>query len=177
MKLTGKAWKFPQDDINTDQIRLQIYSHLPVAEQARHCLESLDPAFGSKVSPGDILVAGQNFGCGSSRPAHAALKALGIAAVIAESFGRLFFRNSISDALLVMPCPGVVDIVDTGDQIQIDVVAGEVRNLATGKLLKCDPLPTFLREMVECGGEMAYLAFRLARDKGAADIGRSTGAS
>jgi 3-isopropylmalate/(R)-2-methylmalate dehydratase small subunit len=167
MKVTGKVWKFSQDDINTDQIRLQIYSHLPVAEQARHCLESLDPEFGAKAQPGDILVAGQNFGCGSSRPAHAALKALGISAVIAESFGRLFFRSSISDALLVMPCPGIVNVVNTGERIEVDVVAGAVRNLESGKLLKCDPLPPFLREMVECGGEMPYLAFRIARDRAA----------
>lgn len=167
MQASGKAWKFPQNDINTDQIRLMMYAHLPLAEQARHCLETLDAEFAAKMNPGDILVAGQNFGCGSSRPAHAALKALGVGAVIAESFGRLFFRSSISDGLLVTPCPGIVDFVNTGDPIELDVAAGQVRNLATGKVLAFAPLPGFLREMVECGGEMPYLKFRLARDAGA----------
>lgn len=119
------------------------------------------------MSPGDIIVAGQNFGCGSSRPAHAALKALGVGAVIAESFGRLFFKSSISDGLLVTPCPGIVDFVTTRDAIELDVVAGEVRNLASGKTLAFAPLPRFLREMVECGGEMPYLKLRLARVAGA----------
>lgn len=164
MKVTGTVWKFPQDDINTDQIRRSIYSHLPLKEQAKHCLETIDPEFPAKVSPGDILVGGKNFGCGSSRPAHLALMALGIAAVIAESYGRLFFRNSISGGLLVTPCPGVVDFVRTGDRIEVDTVAGQVRNLTTGASMNCAPLPAFLREMVELGGEKPYLKARLARD-------------
>src|SRR5688500_1970867 len=117
MKVSGTVWKFPQDDINTDLIRLETYSHLPLAEQARHCLETLDPAFASNMQRGDIIVGGRNFGCGSSRPAHAALIALGVSAVIAESFGRIFFRSSISDSLLVTPCPGIVEFVDTGERI------------------------------------------------------------
>jgi 3-isopropylmalate/(R)-2-methylmalate dehydratase small subunit len=128
-----------------------------------HCLETLDPGFAAGVRPGDIVVAGKNFGCGSSRPAHAALKALGIGAVVAESFGRLFFRSSISDSLLVTVCPGIVDFVDTGERIELDVVAGEVRNLTTGKLLKFEPLPGVLREIVECGGEKGWIRSRLAR--------------
>ncbi len=164
MKVTGTAWKFPQDDINTDLIRLQVYSQLPLAEQAKHCLESLDPAFASRVSPGDILVGGQNFGCGSSRPAHLTLKALGIGAVIAESFGRMFFRNCISDALLVVPCPGIVDAVNSGDRIELDLAGGGVRNLTTGRLLAYTPLPDFLLDMVKCGGEKPYVKYRLTRD-------------
>ena len=148
MKVTGTVWKFPQDDINTDLIRLEAYAHLPLAEQAAHCLETLDPAFASGARPGDIVVGGVNFGCGSSRPAHAALKALGIAAVIAESFGRLFFRSSIADSLLVTACPGIVAFVNAGDRIEVDVVAGTVRNLTSGKLLKFEPLPGVLREIV-----------------------------
>lgn len=163
MKVTGTAWKFPQDDINTDLIRLEAYAHLPLAQQAAHCLETLDPAFASRVRPGDIVVGGRNFGCGSSRPAHAALKALGIGAVVAESFGRLFFRSSIGDSLLVTACPGIVEFVNTGERIEVDVVAGEVRSLATGRLLKFEPLPGVLREIVECGGEKGWIKSRLAR--------------
>ena len=169
MKVSGTAWKFPQDDINTDLIRLEIYSHLSLAEQAKHCLETLDPAFTSTVKAGDIGVGGRNFGCGSSRPAHAALQALGIGAVIAESFGRIFFRSSISDNLLVKPCPGVVDFVSTGDQIELDVVTGALRNLTTGSTLNSAPLPAVLREVVECGGEKGWIKSRLARRAGAAN--------
>lgn len=163
MKVTGSVWKFPQDDINTDLIRLETYEHLPLAEQATHCLETLDPAFASRVHPGDIVVGGKNFGCGSSRPAHAVLKELGIGAVVAESFGRLFFRSSISDSLLVMACPGIVAFVEAGDRIEIDVVAGAVRNLTSGRQLTFEPLPSVLREIVECGGEKGWIKLRLAR--------------
>ncbi len=163
MKIAGCVWKFPQDDINTDYIRLEAYMHLPIAEQAQHCLEALDPTFASKVQHGDIVVGGRNFGCGSSRPAQAALKALGIGAVIAESFGRIFFRNSISDSLLVTPCVGIIDFVNQGDRVELDVVAGEVRNLTQGTALKFEPLPGVLREIVECGGEKGWIKSRLAR--------------
>lgn len=163
MKVVGTAWTFPHDDINTDLIRLEAYAHLPLAEQARHCLETLDAGFAARVQPGDIVVAGRNFGCGSSRPAHAALKALGIGAVVAESFGRLFFRSSISDSLLVLACPGVIDLVGSGDRIELDAVAGTVRNLSRGSELRCVPLPAVLAEIVACGGEKGWIRARLAR--------------
>lgn len=163
MKITGAVWKFTRDDINTDEIRRSIYANLPLAEQATHCLETLDPEFAKKVSPGDILVGGKNFGAGSSRPAHATLMALGLAAVIAESFARVFFRNSISGGLLVQPCPGILDFVETGDRIELDTVAGRVRNLRSGAELATAPLAPFLREMVELGGEKPYLKTRLQR--------------
>ena len=105
MKVTGTVWKFPQDDINTDQIRRKNYAHLPAKEQARHCMEGLAPEFAASMRPGDIIVAGRNFGCGSSTPVHTALMALGVAAVVAESFGRIFFRSCISAGLLVNACP------------------------------------------------------------------------
>jgi len=167
MKLTGNAWKFPQDDINTDLIRLETYSHLPLEEQAQHCLETLDPAFATKVQQGDIVVGGRNFGCGSSRPAHAALLALGVSAVVAESFGRIFFRSSISDSLLVAPCPGIVGFLETGDRIELDVAAGQVRNLTRGTALEFPPLPAVLREVIQCGGEKGWIKARLAQDAGA----------
>ncbi len=161
MKVTGAVWKFPQDDINTDQIRRKIYAHLPAKEQAQHCLEGLDPEFSSKVKPGDIIVAGRNFGCGSSTPAFSAVMALGVAAVVAESFGRLFFRNCISAGLVVTPCPGIVELASGGDRIEIDTINGQVRSLTTGKSLAFVPLPDFLRQMAELGGEKAYLMVRL----------------
>ncbi len=165
MKITGTAWKFAQDDINTDLIRLESYSHLTLEEQAQHCLETLDPAFASSVQRGDIVVGGRNFGCGSSRPAHAALKALGIGAVVAESFGRIFYRSSISDCLLVASCPGIVQFVTTGDRIELDVEAGQVRNITQSTVLECPPLPAVLREVVECGGEKGWIKSRLAQNE------------
>ena len=162
MKVTGNVWKFAQDDINTDLIRHMKYASLPAKEQAVHCLEGLDPEFGKKAQPGDIIVGGLNFGCGSSRPAHTAILALGIGAVLAESYARIFFRSSISGGLLVVPCPGITAFVNTGDRIEVDTVSGEVKNLTTGGVLSVPPLPPFLREMVEVGGEKPYLKRRVA---------------
>jgi 3-isopropylmalate/(R)-2-methylmalate dehydratase small subunit len=168
--VAGTVWKFPQDDINTDQIRRKIYAHLPAREQARHCMESLDPAFAANVRQGDILVAGGNFGCGSSTPAFSAIMALGIAAIVAESFSRIFFRNCISAGLVVTPCPGIVNFVNTGERIEIDTLSGSIRNLGNGNTLAFAPLPEFLRKMAELGGEKAYLMARLGiRDQPSTD--------
>lgn len=135
MKLTGKIWKFPQDDINTGLIRKQMYNHLPPREQGKYCMESLDPQFSSKVKPGDFIVAGTNFGCGSSTPARYSIVALGITAVIAESFAPLFFSNCAGGALWPVACPGILGLVATGDTIDLDTDSFVVRNLATGKTL------------------------------------------
>ena len=164
MKLTGRVWKFPQDDINTDQIRRKTYAHLPAKEQAKYCFDDLDPQFAAKVTPGDILVVGRNFGCGSSTLAHSALMALGIVAIVAESFGRLFFRSSISGGLPVAVCPQIVGAVENGDRIEVDTVGGTVKNLTSGRTLSCAPLSPVLNEMIECGGEKPYLKARLARE-------------
>ena len=163
MKITGKVWKFPQDDINTGLIRKQQYNHLPYEEQAKHCMEGLDPGFAARARPGDILVAGKNFGCGSSTPAQHSIKGLGIPAIVAESYGKLFLSNCASSGLWPVTCTGVVGLVDTGDIIEIDTDHWQVRNVATGRLLQCAPLPGLFREMIELGGEKAYLKARLAR--------------
>ena len=168
MIITGNVWKFPQDDINTDQIRAYMYSHLPVEEQAKHCLETLDPEFAERVKPGDIVVAGRNFGCGSSRPAHATFVALGVSAIIAESFGRLFFRHTISAGRFALPVPGILDLVQNGDRIEIDTDTSVIRNLANEQRngrssLDFKPLPPFLAGMVDAGGEFEYLKRRLGR--------------
>ena len=167
MKITGKIWKFPQDDINTGLIRKQQYNHLPFEEQAKHCMESLDPAFASKARPGDILVAGKNFGCGSSTPAQHSIMGLGIAAIVAESFGKLFLSNCVSSGLWPVSCPGIVGLAETGDRIEIDTERWEVRNPASGRTLACVPLPALMREMIEIGGEKTYLKARLARERAA----------
>lgn len=162
MKITGKVWKFPQADINTGLIRKQMYNHLPPQEQGKHCMEALDPEFSSKAKPGDIIVAGTNFGCGSSTPAHYSIVALGIPAVVAESFGALFFSNCVGSALWPVVCPGILELVETGDTIEIDTDTFEVRNLASGKTLKGVALPEMYRAMIQAGGEKPYLKARLA---------------
>jgi 3-isopropylmalate dehydratase small subunit len=165
MKLTGKVWKFPQDDINTGLIRKQMYNHLPPQEQGKHCMEALDPTFASKVKPGDFIVAGTNFGCGSSTPAHYSIVALGIPAVVAESFGALFFSNCAGGALWPVVCPGILGLVETGDTMEIDTDSFVVKNLDTGKTLQGTALPEIYRAMIQAGGEKPYLKARLARER------------
>lgn len=162
MKITGRVWKFAQDDINTGLIRKQMYNHLPPQEQGRHCLESLDPEFASKAKPGDIIVAGTNFGCGSSTPAHYSIVALGITAIVAGSFGKLFMSNCVSGGLWPIACPGIVDFVETGQTIEIDTDSAEIRNLDTGGVTRGQALPDLYRDMAAAGGEKAYLKARLA---------------
>lgn len=162
MKRSGKVWKFAVDDINTDQIHLSMYSHLPIEEQKMHCLETIDPTFAPNVQPGDLVIAGRNFGCGSARHAEADLMALGVAAVVAESFDRKFFRNAISSGLLVLSCPGILDAVDQHEEIEVDANAGRVRNLTAGTEVVCPPLPDFYLGMVELGGVKPYLKTRVA---------------
>jgi len=166
MKLTGKVWKFPQADINTGLIRKQMYNHLPPQEQGKHCMEALDPQFSSKVKRGDFIVAGTNFGCGSSTPAHYSIVALGIPAVVAESFGALFFSNCAGGALWPVACPGICGLVETGDTMEIDTDSFVVKNVRTGKTLQGVALPDIYRGMILAGGEKSYLKARLARERG-----------
>jgi len=165
MKLTGKVWKFAQDDINTGLIRKQMYNHLPPQEQGKHCMEALDPEFSSKAKPGDFIVAGTNFGCGSSTPAHYSIVALGIPAVVAESFGSLFFSNCVGGALWPIVCPGILGLVETGDTLEIDTDTFVVRNVGTGKTLQGVALPEIYRGMIDAGGEKPYLKARLAAER------------
>ena len=161
MILIGKVWKFPQDDINTGLIRKQQYNHLPPQAQGKHCMETLDPTFAGKVQPGDFIVAGNNFGCGSSTPAYYAILALGIPAVIAESFAKLFFSNCIGGGLWPVPCAGILAMVENGDTLEIDTAAYTVRNVTHGHVIIAQQLPPLYRAMIEAGGEKAYLKRRL----------------
>ena len=164
MKLHGTAWKFAQEDISTDLIRGKAWSHLSPKEQGAHCLEEVDAGFAAKAQPGDFIVAGKNFGCGSSTAAHVAVIGLGIGAVIAESLGKLFITNSASAGLWSLSCPGIIDFVNAGDKLELDIAAWQLRNVNTGKTIAVKPLPEFLREMIELGGEKNYLRARLARE-------------
>jgi len=163
MKITARVWKFPQDDINTGLIRKPQYNYLPPQEQGKHCMEALDPTFAGKVQPGDIIVAGKNFGCGSSVPVHHSIMALGMPVVLAESFAKLFFSNCIGSGLWPVPCAGILNLVETGDLLEIDTATFALRNLNNGKSLAGQQLPPLYRDMIEAGGEKPYLKQRLAK--------------
>ena len=158
MKLKGKAWKFG-DNIDTDQIIPAQYLSSSDPEQlANHCLEVVTPRFARKVKPGDIVVAGKNFGCGSSREhAPLALKAAGISCVIARSFARIFYRNSFNMGLPILECSEAVEFTEEGDVLEVDLDTGEIRNQTKGKEFKAQGIPPFMQELIDAGGLINYI--------------------
>ncbi len=155
--MRGRVWVFG-DDISTDLLSPGAYAVDPVEVRKLHVLESVDPAFASSVRPGDLLVAGANFGCGSSREtAPENLKALGIACVVAGSFARIFLRNAIAIGLPILICPDAPLIVDTGDEAEVDLTSGMFRNVATGETARGEPLPPEMRQILAAGGILATL--------------------
>jgi len=158
MKVSGKAWKFG-DDVNTDLIVPGKYLELvDPHEMAKHAMEGIDPSFPGKVSEGDVVVGGSNFGCGSSREhAAIALKYVGVGAVVAESFARIFYRNAINLGLPALECPGISEAVSEGDSLEIDLTGGKVVNATTGKELEFVPLPEFMVEVLGEGGLVTYI--------------------
>jgi 3-isopropylmalate/(R)-2-methylmalate dehydratase small subunit len=163
--LRGKAWTFGRD-IDTDLIIPARYLNMKTAaELAQHVMEDADPSFPGKVKPGDIVVAKENFGCGSSREhAPIALKGAGVSVVIAKSFARIFYRNSFNTGLPILVAPEAVDGISEGDELTVDLATGEIRDLTTGKDYKAQPLPSFMQELVEAGGLLPYLKNRAAAD-------------
>lgn len=163
--MAGRAWKFG-DDIDTDAIipgrYLVINDPLELAE---HLFEGVRPEMATQVRKGDIIVAGENFGCGSSREhAPLALKGAGITAVVAKSFARIFFRNAINIGLPLFICSEVDGIRD-GDSLEIDMAGGVIHNQSRGESYKTTPLPLFLQEIVEAGGLVEYTKRMVARVK------------
>ncbi len=157
-KIKGKVWRFG-DDVNTDLIIPGKYLELvdPQA-MALHAMEGIDPDFPNKVEEGDIVVGGRNFGCGSSREhAPLALKHAGVGAVVAESFARIFYRNSVNIGLPALECPGIADAVSDGDNLEIDLTGGGVKNRTTGEELGFVPLPGFMVEILGEGGLVTYI--------------------
>jgi 3-isopropylmalate/(R)-2-methylmalate dehydratase small subunit len=156
--LEGRIWRLG-DHVDTDAIiaARHLSSHR-IEDIARHCLEDLRPGFSSLVSQGDIIAAGVNFGCGSSRE-HAPLviRHIGIAAVLAESFSRIFFRNAINIGLPVVTCPEGVKSLREGDVARVDLDAGTLTNLSTSRQYPIEPFPPFILELLECGGLIPYL--------------------
>lgn len=128
------------------------------AELAAHCMEDIDPAFLSKVQEGDIMVAGENFGCGSSREhAPIAIKAAGISCVIASTFARIFYRNAINIGLPILECPQASAAIQAGDQVRIDFDAGTIENLTQGETYQAQPFPPFIQEIIQAGGLLASI--------------------
>jgi len=120
-----------------------------------------DPDFSKKVTPGDIVVAKENFGCGSSREhAPIALKGVGVSVVIAKSFARIFYRNAFNTGLPILVAPDAVDGIKEGDELEVDLATGEIRDLTAATTYKAEPLPPFMRELVEAGGLLPYLKKR-----------------
>lgn len=155
-----KAWLFG-DNVDTDAIAPGRYMKFGIEEIARHCLEGLDPSFARGVRPGDVLVAGRNLGTGSSREqAPEALKRLGVAALVAESFAGLFYRNAINLGLPALVCAHAKRI-RPGDRLAIDFEHGEISNLASGEKLACEPIPAFLMTIIRDGGLLPHLEKRL----------------
>ena len=158
--LTGRTWVFG-DNIDTDVIAPGAYLKLGPEQLAKHCLEAVAPAFASSVAPGDIVVAGRNFGMGSSREqAPQALKILGVGAVVAVSFARIFYRNALNLGLPALMLPDAADIHD-GDSLTVDPVAGTIANATRNETYRCDPLPDHLLEMIADGGLMPHLKKKL----------------
>lgn len=157
MIFEGTCWKFGHN-IPTDEITPTSVVWKSFAEMAKHVLESLNPDFPAHVQKGDIIVAGRNFGCSSGRAiAPKAIKATGVAAVVAEGFSRTFFRNGHEVGLPILEVAGIHDFVNTGDRIRVDVTTGTVTNLTTGKSIQGTPAPEFLLEMLKAGGLIPFL--------------------
>lgn len=158
MKLKGKVWKF-KDNINTDEIIPARYLNtFDEKELAKHCMEDADKNFPKKVKSGDIIVAGKNFGCGSSREhAPICIKGAGISCVIAETFARIFYRNAINIGLPILESAEASANIKEGDTIEVDLDSGKIKNLTANKTYQATAFPPFMQELINAGGLMEYV--------------------
>jgi 3-isopropylmalate/(R)-2-methylmalate dehydratase small subunit len=159
----GKAWRYG-DNVDTDVIIPARYlTTTDPGDLASHAMEDLDPSFASEVKSGDVVVAGENFGCGSSRE-HAAicLKAAGVSAVIAGSFARIFFRNAINTGLPIFVSPDAAREISSGDDVEVDLERGVVVNVTRGQEYQAEPLPDFVMDIVRAGGLVGWVKQRVA---------------
>ena len=163
MILRGRTWKFGHD-VDTDAIIPARYLNTSdPAELAAHCMEDADPQFPTKVKRGDIMVAGKNFGCGSSREhAPIAIKEAGVACVIAKTYARIFYRNAFNIGLLIFESQDASEDIAEGDEIEVDVESGIIKNLTTGKEYTATKVPPFMQEIIAAGGLINYVARRVA---------------
>ena len=158
MNTQGIVFKYP-DNVDTDVIIPARYLNTPDAnELAKHCMEDIDADYVNKVSPGDVMVAGWNFGCGSSRE-HAPLviKTCGTGCVIAKSFARIFYRNAINIGLPILECEAAAEEIQAGDEVSVDFDTGIITDHTTGKTYQAEPFPEFIQNIIKKGGLLASL--------------------
>ena len=158
MRVQGKAHKYG-DNVDTDVIIPARYLNSSAPEElAAHCMEDIDRNFATTVKHGEMIVAGRNFGCGSSREhAPIAIKASGVSCVIAETFARIFYRNALNIALPILECPAAAKAISAGDEVAVDLGTGEILDLATGQTFQAEPFPPFMMELIAADGLAAYL--------------------
>jgi 3-isopropylmalate/(R)-2-methylmalate dehydratase small subunit len=161
MNYQGSVWKYG-NDVDTDVIIPARYLNTSdESELAKHCMEDLDSSFANAVEVGDIIVAEDNFGCGSSREhAPIAIKAAGVSCVIANSFARIFYRNAINIGLPILECPTAVQQIDHGDQLAVDIDQGVIKNLTTNEVYQAQAFPEFIKEIINEGGLVQYVINR-----------------
>jgi 3-isopropylmalate dehydratase small subunit len=162
MNLQGRAWKFGAN-VDTDVIiPVRYLTSIDPVELGQHCLEGIDPEFAKNVQPGDIIVAAENFGCGSSREhAPVAIKGAGVGCVIAATFARIFFRNALNIGLPIVESAEAAQRIEPGDTIEVDAIAGRVINHTRGESYQAVPFPAFVQELIAVGGLVPYVARRL----------------
>ena len=153
MNFEGTVFRYGRD-VDTDVIIPARYLNTSNPDElAAHAMEDIDPSFASTVEPGDIIVADENFGCGSSREhAPVAIKAAGVSCVIAKSFARIFYRNAINVGLAILECPEAVDVMSQGDRVAVDTDTGTITNITTGQSFTAEPFPPFIAEIIQAGG-------------------------
>ena len=157
MKVSGKSHKYG-DNVDTDVIIPARYLNTPNAKElAAHCMEDIDASFATTVKPGEIMVAGKNFGCGSAREhAPLAIKTCGVACVIASTFARIFYRNALNIGLPILECPEAAQAIQAGDVVSVDFDTGLIVDETTGKSFQGEPFPPFMQELIAAGGLAAY---------------------
>ena len=162
---TGKVFKYG-DNVDTDVIIPARYLNAPdPAELAKHCMEDIDTAYVKRVRPGDIMVGGANFGCGSSREhAPIAIRASGASCVIAASFARIFYRNAINIGFPILECPEAAAAINDGDTVSVDFDTGVITDETTGQTFRANALPPFIGRIVENGGLLPYLKSKLDKE-------------
>jgi 3-isopropylmalate/(R)-2-methylmalate dehydratase small subunit len=167
MVIRGRVHKFG-DHVDTDVIIPARYlTSTDPQELAQHCMEPVDPELVRRAKPGDVMVAGENFGCGSSREhAPIAIKALGIGCVVAASFARIFFRNAINIGLPPVICARAAAEAETGDDMEVNLATGEIRNITRSAQYQAEPFPEFARQIIELGGLVEYVRRRLKKTPG-----------
>ena len=152
------------DNVDTDVIIPARYLNAPSPEElAKHCMEDIDAAYATSVKPGDIMVGGWNFGCGSSREhAPIAIQASGAACVIAASFARIFYRNAINIGFPILECPAAAEAIQAGDTVSVEFATGVITDETTGQVFQANGVPPFIEEIIRCGGLLKYLKARQA---------------